>query len=118
MEQRNMDSFATTLVGFVGVIVGALATTLGPLLTWFITNRGTARAEKTRKELLLKMLRSGKHSWRRLTTLSSVIGSTEDATKELLLQVGARASEDGEPLWALIERHPLAEITDVPDIEQ
>jgi hypothetical protein len=47
-----------------------------------------------------------------------VIGSSEEVTKELLLQIGARASENGKALWALIERHPLSEIHDVADTEQ
>ncbi len=30
-----------------------------------------------------------------------------ETTKRLLLEIGARASEDGRPLWALIENKPL-----------
>lgn len=53
------------------------------------------------------MLRNPKYQWRKLETLMHVIGSDEETTKRLLLQVGARASEDGKPLWGLIERNPM-----------
>lgn len=36
-----------------------------------------------------------------------VIGADEETTKRLLLEIGARSSEDGRPLWALIRRQPL-----------
>lgn len=55
------------------------------------------------------MLRSPKYQWRKLETLKHVIGADEETTKRLLLEVGARASEDGQPLWGLIERNPLPE---------
>ena len=109
-----MDSNAWLVAG---VLIGAFATPVGRLVESSIVNRSAMRAEKTRKRLLLGMLRSDKHSWRSLATLSSVIGSSEEATKELLLQIGARASENGRSLWALIERHPLTEIHEVADTE-
>lgn len=105
-------------IGLVGALVGGLLAPAGRLIESSIINRSGERAQKTRKTLLLKMLSSEKHSWRSLTTLSSVIGSSEEATKELLLQIGARASEDGKPLWALIERHPLEEIRNPINTEQ
>jgi hypothetical protein len=105
-------------IGLVGAVIGGLLTPAGRLIESSIINRSAERAQKTRKHLLLQMLSSEEHSWRSLTTLSSVIGSSEDATKDLLLQIGARASEDGKPLWALIERHPLKEIRNPIDREQ
>ena len=45
------------------------------------------------------MLRSPNHQWRKFETLRHVIGSDEETTKKLLLEVGARASEDGQALW-------------------
>lgn len=55
------------------------------------------------------MLRSQKYPWRKLETLMHVIGADEETAKRLLLEVGGRASEDGQPLWGLIERNPLPE---------
>ncbi len=53
------------------------------------------------------MLRAPHYQWRKLETLKHVIGADEATTKNLLLQIGARASEDGQPLWGLLERNPL-----------
>ena len=53
------------------------------------------------------MLQDETHEWRQLYTLQHVIGADEALTKRLLIQIGARASEDGKPLWALISRKPL-----------
>ena len=38
---------------------------------------------------------------------NNIIGADEEKTKRLLLQIGARASEDGQPKWALKSRAPL-----------
>jgi len=36
-----------------------------------------------------------------------VIGADEATTKRLLLEIGARGSEDGQDLWGLLERNPF-----------
>lgn len=52
--------------------------------------------------------------WRKLSTLSRVIGADADTTKRLLIELGARGSEkpreDGEEVWGLISKHPLEQI--------
>jgi hypothetical protein len=53
------------------------------------------------------MLQNPDYDWRKLDTLMHVIGADEQTTKRLLLEIGARASEDGQPLWGLISRNPL-----------
>jgi hypothetical protein len=53
------------------------------------------------------MLKEQKYLWRTLDTLMHVIGADEKTTKRLLLEIGARASENGQPLWGLITRNPL-----------
>lgn len=53
------------------------------------------------------MLNHKDYTWRNLSTLSHVIGADEETTKRLLLEVGARASEDGKDLWAMKSRAPL-----------
>ena len=45
--------------------------------------------------------------WRKLSTLSSVIGSNNETTKRLLIEVEARGSESNNELWGLIKHHPL-----------
>lgn len=67
----------------------------------------SVKRDKPKRALLLEILRSPKHPWRKLKTLMSVIGSDAETTKKLLLQVCARASEDDQPLWSLIEHNPL-----------
>jgi hypothetical protein len=53
------------------------------------------------------MLKHPKYPWRQHDTLMHVIGADDETTKRLLLEVGARGSEDGQPLWGLKERNPL-----------
>ena len=57
--------------------------------------------------MLTEMLNHPKWTWRELATLQHVIGADEETTKRLLLELGARASEDGKPLWGLKQRNPL-----------
>jgi hypothetical protein len=45
--------------------------------------------------------------WRKLDTLSHVIGANEETTKRLLIELGARGSEDQQELWGLIKHHPF-----------
>lgn len=47
--------------------------------------------------------------WRRMSTLSRVIGASEQTTKRLLIEVGARGSEKDDALWGLIAHHPFRE---------
>lgn len=51
------------------------------------------------------MLNDKRFEWRKLETLAHVIGADENETMSLLLELGARASEDGEKLWSLISRN-------------
>ncbi len=55
----------------------------------------------------MTMLKDKSHEWRRLSTLMNVIGADEETAKRLLIEIGARASENGQPVWALIENKPL-----------
>ena len=55
-----------------------------------------------------------REDWRKLSTLSRVIGADADTTRRLLIQLLARGSEkprgDGEEVWGLISKHPLEKI--------
>jgi hypothetical protein len=70
------------------------------------------RLEDGRTKLLLQMLRDGRFQdrWRKLSTLSRVVGADEDSTKRLLIDVGARGSEKDDGLWGLIESHPFDQV--------
>jgi hypothetical protein len=52
--------------------------------------------------------------WRKLSTLSRVIGADVDPARRLLIELGARGSEkpreDNEEVWGLISKHPLDRI--------
>lgn len=50
-----------------------------------------------------------KGGWRKLTTLSRVIGANETTTTRVLIEIGARGSEKDDALWGLIENHPFNE---------
>jgi len=97
------------LIGLAGAIIGAAAAILAVIIK---DNREAARREKVdepRRNLLRQMLDNPKYEWRRMDTLSAVIGATREETARLLIEIGARRSErsDGEDVWSYIKNHPL-----------
>lgn len=116
-EQVVEDTqYFTAIVGLIGVIVGSLLTILGNLVLHCLRERSAAKKDEPRKKLLLEMLEDESYPqhWRQLDTLMHVVGASAETTKRLLLEVGARASEDGQPKWGLLKYHPLRK----PDSEQ
>ncbi len=103
------ESIVIALIGVAGAVIGSVATISAQLLTHHLQQCAAEKRDKPRKDILLKMLQASKYQWRKFETLMHVIGADEEMTKRLLLEVGARASEDGQPLWGLIERNPLPE---------
>ena len=101
------DKIIIALIGFGGVAIGALIQIFGNVTASYLQQRAKDRTDKKRKELLLTMLEDQRYSWRKLTTLMHVIGADEETTKRLLLELGARGSEDGQDLWGLIKRNPF-----------
>lgn len=104
---RMSESIVIALIGVVGAVIGSVATIAAQWLSHHLQQCAAVKRDKPRKHILLKMLQSPKYQWRKFETLMHVIGADEETTKRLLLEVGARASEDGQPLWGLIERNPL-----------
>ncbi len=102
-----MNSILIALIGASGVIIGAIVTILGQILKLHLEQRVKKDKMKPRKELLKKMLEKDKDEWRKLETLQHVIGSDSETTKMLLIEIGARASETGSDVWALIKYKPL-----------
>jgi len=49
----------------------------------------------------------GQTGWRKMETLSGVIGASRDETARLLIECGARASETGSDVWAYEKNEPL-----------
>jgi len=106
MSIFNESDFAA-MAGVLGAAVGGTATIAASMANKWFQERLEKKRDEPRRALLREMLNCPRYEWRSLNTLMHVIGSDEDATKRLLLEVGARASEDGKPLWGLISRNPL-----------
>lgn len=104
--------FWIAVIGVAGGIVGALIALLGSVLLHWLQDRKANALDRDRKKLLKEMLEA--RDWRKLSTLSRVVGADGDTTKRLLIQLGARGSEmvreDAEEVWGLISKHPLARI--------
>ena len=94
-------------VGVVSAMVGGALTLAGTVLTHVMQERSKRELDEPRRALLRRMLADDRFKWRRLDTLMHVIGADADTTKRLLIDIGARGSEDGQNLWGLIERNPL-----------
>ena len=105
-------NFYIAIIGLMGVVVGAASSALGNLFIHWLQERSRTRADKPRKELLLRMLNEEKfpQRWRSFDTLQHVIGADDETAKRLLIEIGARASEDKPDLWGLLIHHPLSEI--------
>ena len=109
------NPLAVEFAGIIGIIVGALIPVLGNVLIYYLQNQQKDQLDKLRKELLVKMLDSDRfpNKWRKLETLSRVIGADDETTKRLLFEIGARGSESESNSWGLIKHHPLEKIEDV-----
>ena len=94
-------------IGLVGVIAGSALSIAGQIATYCLRRRSQDKLDMARKKLLLQMLEHSTYKWRSLERLAHVVGADEDTTKRLLLELGARASEDGKPLWGLLRRNPF-----------
>lgn len=97
------------IIGVMGAVIGSIATVAVQWLRHYLEERSQEKKEEPRRQVLKQMLNNPKHSWRKLETLMHVIGADEETTKRLLLEIGARGSEDGQALWGLIKRNPLPE---------
>lgn len=93
----------------LGSITGVIGTLAGVWLTHHLTTNEKRKIDEARKAILKKMLKDMPEGteWRELSTLSSVIGADRDETTRLLIAVGARGSEAGNDVWALICNKPL-----------
>jgi hypothetical protein len=85
-------------------VVGSLLTTY--LNAWLSRKNQLDQYDTAAMKVLTTMLEAGP-TWRKLATLSNVIGASQKDTKELLLMLGARASETNPDLWGLVSRNPL-----------
>jgi hypothetical protein len=91
----------------VAAVIGALSAQGGILITEWARDYRSTRLDRSRIALLKKMLTDSRFEWRKLSTLAHVIGVDEENARRLLIECGARASEDGGDLWGLVSRHPF-----------
>jgi hypothetical protein len=108
----NNMSLWIAFIGLIGVIVGSVITVLGNLILHWLKYHPQRNLDKQRKTILNQMLQDERfeNKWRKLSTLSRVIGADEETTKRLLIEIQARASEKEDGLWGLIEYHPFSKI--------
>ena len=94
------------LIGLTGVFIGIV----GQGFIEWMKGTGKRQLDAQREQLLKTLLMDTRHEWRKLNTLSRIIGANEEETRRLLIKVGARGSEkdnkDNE-VWALIQNQPL-----------
>lgn len=101
------EKIIIALIGLGGAVIGSVATISAQIVVDCLRRKELERQEKPQIEMLTEMLNHPKHQWRSLDRLQHVIGADEETTKRLLLKIGARASEDGKPIWGLRSRNPL-----------
>jgi hypothetical protein len=95
--------------------LGGLFVVLAVGLVLLIRDRfNQEKGARVRKKILLEMLQDKEYKgWRRLDTLMQVIGADRETTTRLLIEIGARGSQEkGSDLWGLREQHPLGEKKD------
>ena len=112
MPQRLDPAMLAAIFGLIGTVVGAATSVFGQFLQLRFSEKAKSKTDNARTAVLRAMLDTPR--WRKLTTLMHVIGADEETTKRLLIEAGARASENGTPVWGLIDRHPLPMQDDVP----
>lgn len=102
-------SFWVSVVGIIGVVLGAVIAVAGNFVLHWFQDKPRRELDANRKKLLEIMLRDSrfKDRWRKLATLSRVVGADEETTKRLLIELGARGSEKEDRLWGLLEYHSL-----------
>jgi hypothetical protein len=59
------------------------------------------RMRRKKKGVLRGLLRDSKYEWRSTEALQNSIAANRPETEELLLEIGARRSGDGQNLWTL-----------------
>lgn len=103
-------NFWIALIGIIGAIIGSFLTVAGNIaLEWF-KGKNKKTTNNTKQSILKEMLEEDAFKWRNISTLSAVIGCSEDETKMHLIFIGARGSEKGDGKWGLISRNPLKDI--------
>jgi hypothetical protein len=101
------ENIVIALVAAGSVVAGSIVTTVGQVVHSYMQERLDRKRDEPRRKLLRAMLGDQRYEWRNLDTLRHVIGADAETAKRLLMEIDARASENGKDLWGLLSRHPL-----------
>ena len=104
------DNIIIALISIFGVIIGTFISSGTNYIVEKNKNKKQNKLDNIRQDILMKMLQDKEFEWRKLSTLSKVIGCTEEETKNHLIVIGARGSEKESEMWGLILNHPLERI--------
>ena len=105
--------FWVAIIGFSGVIIGAMVSAIGNIFLYKLQQRKQNINDIARKNLLKKMLDNPKFpDGRSFETLSRVTGTTPDECHRLLIELEARGftMADGRIGWTYIKNRPLDEL--------
>ncbi len=98
------------VLGIVGVAVGAIGQFVIDHYRHERNTKAQRELDDKRKSLLKQALENppqGKE-WRKLSTLSRIVGADYETTTRLLIELGARGSEGEKEVWALLGDKPLS----------
>lgn len=99
-------------VGIIGGAMGAgLALFSNIIFHWF-KEKPQQEFDNQRIKILKEMLNDSRFEkkWRNISTLSAVIGASDEETKRLLIKAKARGSEKHDGKWGLIKNHPFPSV--------
>lgn len=101
-----MDSGIAALIGATIGGVTSIATTW---LSEFLRNKRSTKLDKIRKDRLRRILEDEKRRWHSLDKLSAAIGTDDETTAGLLLEIDARRNVGPKEVWGLVSRNPYME---------
>jgi hypothetical protein len=97
-------------LGVGGALIGSAVTLAGQWCKHRWETSESRKRDGGRKALLRQMLDNpGPQGWRKMATLSGVIGASREETARLLIDIDARASETENDVWAYLKDKPLPE---------
>ena len=97
-----VEGIWVAIIGFASVVIGAA---ISEVRHWR-KDRAVLRREKQQKKRLDELLAEPGYEFRRLKTLMHAIAADENTTVRLLIEIDARPSTDGQPLWKKASKKP------------
>lgn len=89
----------------LGAAIGTIGSVLTTLLNAWLTSKDKPDYfDKKAMKVLKAVLTESAYPWHSITSLSHIVGLSPQATRQLLLLIGARGHESGSDAWALISR--------------